>query len=387
VKTTRRVDAAAPFIYRPSGLLLHNNKRFLNVARVKCLTPVPEALRKPHPTFEDLQEHCGRLLYPFLSNFFDPLDDRIQLWHFLAWLQYAYVNGYRQNPKRGQQLVVAGPASTGKTFLLQAILAPLLGGRAKADEFLSGRSKWTEDLAHSGLIYMDDSEGAGTQQSDRVAFTQRIKALVANGELMYAVKFGSEVAIEWLGRIVVNCNLDESSIHRTIPDLSLSAQNKVMMLRVSDERFQGFCKTEDENRAILAEELPYFGGWLLEWEAPECTREVGENRFGVNAYHHPELVAKAGRGSNDELVWNALCSMLENRKNNFKSGDVPLTDYRADIVRVHSDLVSVSSTFMRDIKVQTLMRCLHSLKAKGKPIQQEIHPITGQEIWCVRINK
>lgn len=386
IKSSRRVDAAAPFIYRPTGLFLHNNKRFLNIARVKCMTPVPEALRKPNPTFKDLQENCGRLLYPFLCNFFDPVDDNVQLWHFLAWLQYAYVNALRQQPKRGQQIVCAGPGSTGKTFMIQAILGPILGGRAKADDFLAGRSKWTEDLAAVGLLYLDDSEGAGPTQSDMVAFTQRVKGLVANGELMYAVKFGSEVVIEWLGRIVVACNLEENSIHRTLPDVSLSAQNKVMLFRVNDNKFQGFCKTDEENRIILAEELPYFCGWMLDWKAPACTVERGEHRFGVNAYHHPELVAKAGRGSNDELVWNAMCSMLEARSENFKAGQVGNTDYKADIIHVHADLVTVNPSFMRDIKVQTLVRCLHSLKSKGKAITLETNPTTGQEIWCIKIN-
>jgi hypothetical protein len=388
IKEQRRVDAAVPFIYRPSGRMQYNNKVFLNTSRIKCLEPIPEALRKPDPTFEDLKEHCGRLLYPYLCNFFDPIDNNIQLWHFLAWLKYFYVNAYKQTPKHGHSLVFAGDGSTGKTFMLQAILSPLMGGRAKADEFLSGRSKWTDGLAESPLLGVDDSEGAGSDYRDQVAMTQRLKALVANGELMHAVKFGTEQSIEWLGRVIICCNLEEHSIARNIPDLTLSAQNKVMLFKTvsSNQKFQGFYSSQDENRAVLAEELPHFGAWLHEWTPPKCTKETGEHRFGVNAYHHPELLQKAARGNYDSIVWEVILNMLRARSENFKTAKSELqSTYNADIIQLHNDLANVNAAILRDIKVSILVRSLHSLMAKGKPIRRSVHPRTGQEMWAIDI--
>ena len=386
IKEQRRVDAAAPFIYRPSGRLVYNTKIFLNTSRIKCIEPVPEALRKLDPTFEDLKRNCGRLLYPYLCNFFDPIDDNVQLWHFLAWLKHFYTGAYKQAPRHGQTLVLAGDGSVGKTFMLQAILGPLMGGRAKADEFLSGRCKWTAELAESPLLGVDDSEGAGSDYKDQVAMTQRLKAISANGELMYSVKFGAEQMIEWLGRVVICCNLEEHSIARNLPDLTLSAQNKVMLLKTvsGEKKFQGFYSTQDENRAVLAEELPHFAGWLLEWAYPKCAEEVGEHRFGVSAYHHPELLQKASRGSHDSVVWEVILNMLEARKENFKSAKAdPEVTYTADIIRLHSDLAAVNAVVLRDIKVQNLVRSLHSLMAKGKPITRSLNPRTGQEMWAI----
>ena len=388
VKLDRRVDAAAPFLYRQPGRIVFNNKIFLNTSRVKCMQPVPEALCKPNPSFDDLAEHCGRLLYPYLCCFFDNRNNRVQLWHFLAWLKHFYVNAYRGRPQPGQVPVFAGPPSTGKTFMIQAVLAPLMGGRAKADDFLSGKNKWTEALADAPVLSVDDSEGAGGDHNDQIAMTQRLKAIVANKEMLYAAKFGAEMTIEWLGRIAIGCNLEAHSIARILPDVNLSAYNKIMLFRTANpqDKFTGFLPTEDENRAVLAEELPYFARWLIEWVPPEFTNEEGEHRFGVKAYHHPELLKKSQHGSTDNVVWDAILNMLEERQKNFKKEEIKsgaASVYRANTIRLHLDLINANPSVMRDIKIQSLARCLSSLVSKGRPIAQELDARTGQEIWCI----
>lgn len=387
IKERRRVDAAAPFIYLPPGRFSYNNKNFLNISRVKCMEPMPEAFGKPNPSFEDLQEHCGRLLYPFLCGFLDPIDDRAQLWHLLAWMKYFYVHSYRREPQQGQALAIGGDGSTGKTFFVQAILTPLMGGRARADDFLSGKSKWSADLAGSPIMSVDDSEGAGPDPRDLVAMTQRLKSIIANGELLYAAKFGAEITISWKGRIYLGFNLEEHSIGRSLPDITLSAYNKIMLLlTVSKEnKFQGFCKTHEENQAILAEELPYFARWLLNWQPPKRTEEVDETRFGVRAYHHPELLKKAAHGHNDSIVWDAILNMMQARAENFKTmGVAPDSVYQVNLGRLHADLAATNPGLMRDLRTQSLHKCLFSLRDKGKPIVHDVHPVTGQEMWTIK---
>jgi len=381
IKTEKRVDAAAPFIHRPEGVILYNNMRFLNTARAKCMEPMPEAMGIPNPGFDDLKQNCGRLIYPFLRHFLGGEND--QLWHLLAWVKHKYVNGYRRTPKRSQMTFLCGQQSTGKTFFIQAILTPILGGCGKGGSFLTGQNKWSAELAQCPLIAMDDDEGSSGDHRDMVRYTQRIKSIVANGELMFAQKFGSECAIEWLGALIAACNRDSHSLARSLPDLDLSVRNKIHLFLTNEVPFPGF-STLEENREILIKELPWFCRWLLDWNPPECTAERNEKRFGMNAYHHPDLLRDVSSQGYDEISWGVITAMMEMRAENFKTlaskADPWL--YRASLVQMHADLVSTNAIYMRDLKVQVLQRCLQSLAKKGRPVSREIDSM-GREVWAI----
>lgn len=381
IKVDQRVDAAAPFIYRPEGIITFNNMRFLNISRAKCMEPYIESLRKPNPTFADLEERCGRLLYPYFKHLFGGEND--QLWHLLAWIKLRYVNGYRQTPTRTQAIALVGRHSVGKTFLIQAVLAPLFGGYADGNSFLTGETKWTSELALSPMIVMDDGTGTGGDLRDHTKYTQRLKAIIANGELMFAQKFGAEQRIEWLGAIILACNPDSHSMIKSLPDMDLSIKNKLMLLLTSDKPFRGFLSIE-ENQAILAEELPWFASWLMDWNPPECVQERDERRFGLNAYHHPDLIRDVNSQGYDEITWTVIVNMLDKRAENFKTAKVAADPmlYRADLVQLHSDLVATNPTYMRDLKVRVLLLCLQSLSKKGKPVTRELSA-SGTERWVI----
>jgi hypothetical protein len=155
-----------------------------------------------------------------------------------------------------------------------------------------------------------------------------------------------------------------------------------MLYLTNPNPFKGF-RTKEENIAILTEELPYFCGWLFEWVPPVETHEVDEKRFGIRAYHHQVLLDEAARNGPDELVWNIICRMIEDRNDGIeKGGSKPPETYRCDVIRLHADLLSLFPHLMRDIKVQHLVRCLQSFIKKGRPISREVSN-DGREVWVI----
>jgi hypothetical protein len=384
VQTQRRVDCSVKFVYVPEGIITWNGDTCLNTCRVRCLTPIGELAMPPEPTFDDLKEKAP-FIHAFLDHIFDGQDE--QLWSFLGWIKHAYVGGVRMKPTRGHAVVLAGPPAMGKTFLIQAILSPLFGGRAKAGSYFLGTSRWTSELTSSPLVFIDD-EVTGTDQKAIHDMTTKIKEFVACGEIVCATKYGAEKTAPFNGRPVIVTNIDPHSMARCMPDMSLSTMDKFMLFKTTDKVFPLFTEQE-RHHEILSEELPYFAQWLIDWKIPEELIDKKNLRFGLRAYHHPTLLAESRKQGNDEIIWSLIVRMVtescrENRKQNKDASDE--LRWRGDVTRLYGDLHATAPHIMRDYKIRSIQLTLQSLERKGS---RDIKRITegGVELWDINCGR
>lgn len=277
IQQLKAVKAAAPFIYRPDGLVYYNGKRYLNISTVQPIMPYHDECEAWGDGFPWLAE--------FLGSLFDPTD---QLDYFNAWLKHFYLGAVTNSPRRGLALFIAGPAGAGKTILNKAILGQLMGGRQDAGSFLLNGDKFNDELLGTALWNVDD-EVAPTDSRGRALFSQMVKKIVANDSITMRAMYRSGADMEWLGRIVVTLNNDPESL-QILPETEINILDKLMLLLTKMPSVASW-----PSDAEIAAELPFYGAFLRDWQIPDhLIPPPNRRRFGVNPYRHPDLMLAAG---------------------------------------------------------------------------------------------
>lgn len=287
VEKERRVEAAMPYVHFPSGPIRPFNcdAVVLNTSTAKVLAPAPDTI-----PFEMLPAQGFPWLWSFLSNLFDRRTDvhsrDLQLEHLLVWLKHAYMSYLKQEPQPGQIMIIAGGPSTGKTFLLQRVIGPLLGGVGDGVGVTLEGSQWSETICRKPVIALDDALVPATLAA-RQEFSARLKRFVANPVMSFNAKFKQAGEVLWYGRFVILCNVDSES-GRMIPDPENSMADKLSMLLCKPNgKFQ--FGDMPENNANAARELPFFARWLMQWKIPDHWLNMKDRRYYVKSYKHPVL--------------------------------------------------------------------------------------------------
>lgn len=348
IREERLVDAVVPVLYRDPGILKlpDTNKRVLNISNVHVL-PIPKnAQTGRSETFplsvseEDVKmfpwarkeyidnPSACRWDNPFVTRFFphvhhfittlflptegdrkkwvasnyklpdiempDPDNRRRdmemayhQIVMFLSWLASFYRQGYSKrictNP--GQALVIAGPASAGKTFLAKKIIARLAGGFSNGVDYFINGGRFTDDIVCSPMLLIDDAI-SDLKGNDRDKMTNLIKQVVATGSMRSEAKFKSALtSLPWPGRVGIFCNSDAQSLS-VIPNLEASTKDKFMML-MAGHAIYPFSQDYAVQEAWILDELPWFALFLLGYQVPQRFINV---RYGVRAWQHPDMV-------------------------------------------------------------------------------------------------
>ena len=377
IKRTRKVASALPFLFFPPGILVHDGKQYLNTSRVSPISPsapVTDGLM----TFIDGRKHFP-LIYKLLRNMFagDENGDSDQLTYLLAWLKYSYVNALERTPKPGQAIVIAGPPGKGKTFLSWKVISGLMGGRSDASAHLVENDRWTERLLEHPVMTIDDSSALSDARSLR-EFTNKIKRYTANPEIMYEQKYMKTGAVPWLGRIVITCNLDAESL-RILPDMDSSTQDKICLFKASDPIID-FADFQTNDRTIR-HELPLFARFLVDWKYPEgCVAE--ERRFGVKAFHHPDLFEESrqhGLGMLIEMLGGFLDGYFA------MPGHANEREWSGTALQLLTDMSVQFETLARELNYRALSIQLGKLAKANFNIHKEWHADAQQYIW--RINR
>ena len=373
IKLTRRVRAALPFMFFPSGIIIHDHHKFLNTSRVRPLTPAVPSTERPMPF------SAGRTHFPFiyklLRNMFTEQgdDESEQLTAFLVWLKYAYVNALEMTPKPGHTIVIAGPAGKGKTFLSWQVISRLLGGRADAASHLVDGDRWTERLVEKPVMTIDDSS-ALTDDKHLREFTNKVKRYTANAEMLFDQKYEKTGNVPWFGRIVITCNLDAESL-RILPDMEVSTKDKVCLFKASDAKVD--FGDWQENDRIVGAELPHFARFLVEWPYP-AEWVSPEKRFGVKTYHHPDLFEESRRqgiGFVLEMVSGFLEAYCQTH---------PEKEYwEGTNLQLCADLAAMYPGMAKEIKYNTLSRQLGKVVAAGYNIFKIQDPETKKVTWKI----
>jgi hypothetical protein len=393
-----RVEAALPFIYMEPGILHWSGHRYLNIASARVADPAPP-FGEESGSFDETGPKYFRWLHAYLSAIFAPAvrHDRgippgvpleiIPRDIFLAWLQRTYRGGYDRRPQTGQALVLAGEKGVGKTFLIQGVLSPLLGGAADASEYIVSGSSFNAHLCDSPLMVVDDTTVNAREDSHRF-FTAMIKRVVANSAMTYNVKHGAQAPILWRGRAIIGCNTDPESM-RILPDLDSGTQDKINLFEMRrGVRLPGW----DEQEEIVRRELPFLARWLLEWNPPEWIGADPDRlgRYGVRGYHHATLLDTALSSGPNSIVLEMLKEQHEGwmrdglALENMIPGMAPLDgDAKAWVwegrpMRLFQTLASEFPTVAGKMTADRLARSLGVLSNRGFPITQ-----IGGGLWRV----
>lgn len=359
IQTTRRVDKALPFTHHPPGIFTYDKQKILNTSEVTCLQPAAPCTRE-RMSFQDGPEHFAFVHTLLKSMFCDPEDEAAagseQLEYFLGWLKYFYENALKFKPKPGQVVVLAGPVGKGKTVLSRQIVGRLAGSYNDASDHLVMNDRWTERLASSPVWAVDDQLALTDTASVR-QFSAKLKKYVANQEVRCEEKYKVAGYVPFYGRIIITCNVDPESL-RILPTLDTSNKDKVNFFRTSKHLVT--FPHRDSLDAVLAKELPYFARFLLDWEYPERITS-GSGRFGVDSYHHPDMVDVSQQQGLTGHVLEVLVKFLEQYHEQNK--DKPF--YRGTNDELYNDLCQFRPTFSHRHTIHAVAICLGNLqKAK-----------------------
>lgn len=282
-----------------------------------------------------------------------------QLIRLLCWMAHFYNDSSKRVKGTGQALIIAGPASVGKSFFAKFLLGGLMGKADNGKSYYLDNNRFTAELAESPIHYIDDCLGTLTRQGFK-GFTERLKTAVSLQSLRYEAKFGSAVnALPWHGRVVILSNLDPQSLS-VIPSLEQSTEDKFMMLRFSDVRYD-FCDDWAGNIKWLAEELPHFARFLRLWDIPIQFRDV---RFGVKAWQHPELRRASLENGTTPVILEAIFDQIDQAKIMRDPASKDNWAFQGTLNSLYRWLTSMDPTLTREFDRQDLGTALKSMLAK-----------------------
>lgn len=274
IEKQRRVAGAVPIVFNPNDIVYLNGQKFLNTSHVKPMQPADEP-----------QEYAER--FSWLAGFLEARFLPEELPYLLAWFQRTYTGALAGNPMRCQALFLVGGKDLGKTLFSNKIVGAALGGFADASSHIAKGDQFNRELGETGLLCIDDGEVASTPDAHR-RFTEAVKKVVANPVFTWRAMRRDPQTIPLNAKLIVTLNDDAFSV-QMIPDLSLTTEDKLMVLKFHDAPFA--FQANHIQEPIIASELPFFLRWLSDWTPP--AHVVGGARLGVVSYINEDLRAKA----------------------------------------------------------------------------------------------
>jgi hypothetical protein len=203
-----------------------------------------------------------------------------QLKYIKAWLSNFIKECNEYNPKQGPALYLAGDSGSGKTFFQDIILGAIVGEPGPGTALF--KTGYNADALERPYISVSDMPAEDTQRGQ---LTAMVKQLVASTEHLSNRKYGGQNKVKWAGRMIISLNLDEYS-EAMLPAVQPSDWEKFMLIKVT--KGETIVKyNPDEWKLIVEKEAPELCWQLINHKVPE---EIKDIRFGVKAYHNPELL-------------------------------------------------------------------------------------------------
>ena len=290
VSNNNRIDEIAPVVFSNERIVSYNASRILNCSNLVPVDPDPDGDPSKWP-----------FLHQWLNQLFVGSSKNPALDYFYSWMQRFYTAVLDRVPLQGQALLLVGPTGRGKSLLSNKIISGLVGGFSDASDYLSGQTKFNKDLGKVASWVIDDTTSAASFQDQRRA-TELLKRAVANPRVEYMAKYADAMSIPWTGRVILSLNMDANSLS-VIPSLDTSNRDKLMALLIAESSTTSF-PPNAQLEAVIEQELPHFGKFLLDWKVPQAVEDVG--RFGVKSYIDPTIADAAydnsSRSSIAELV-------------------------------------------------------------------------------------
>lgn len=203
--------------------------------------------------------------------------------YFYHWLKIALVSARRGDFRPGQVVVLAGPSQCGKS-LLQQIVSEVLGGRsANPFRYMMGETQFNYDLAWAEHWLIEDPAST-TDIRTRRLFGSKLKECTVNRDFSIHQKGKDALLLPVFRRVTLSTN-DEPENLAVIPPMDASIADKVFLFK---------CQPADvgEDRKVIWDtvlaETKLIRAWLL--NLPEIEASLADARFGIRAWHHPDLL-------------------------------------------------------------------------------------------------
>lgn len=373
----KRVDSAAPILFRPPGVLTICNKTVLNTLTESRVLKPSGGTTTWGPGGE----------FPFISmvldNLFEPAS---QLRHYLSWLSHFYRSALAGEGRAGQAVYLIGGPGMGKTANNTLIVGGLVGGFADGSKFITGQDQFGAELFENPLIIVDD-ETVSSNDNQKVKMEAIVKQLVANAFQRTRQLYIKAGMTEWYGRLMFGGNLDLVST-RIIPALAEGMRDKVNFYRVADKENRPNLKfpSQPEIVQFVEKELPFFAQYLLDYIIP--SEFIGDSRFHVIAYHDPILRERSAQSTRAaqfaELLYEQLAAYFR---------DHPTAEeYRATSTSLSRDIISnpLNQEILRTLRAEQVTRYLEQLVRDGTfPCQVETvsHAIRVWRFGRVELDK
>ena len=266
----RWIDYAAPLSgHRPGMFKSGSGRRVLVTEAVK----LPEAKRGS----------CSRFMAYLDDLFADADHGDIQRDVCLAWLKCARESFLAGDFRPGQMLVLAGPSGCGKS-LFQLLVTEWLGGRVGLPfRYMNAETPFNADLASAEHLMLEDKGAASFDIRTRRKFGESVKDFVVCSQMSIHDKGIKAEVLATFRRVTMSIN-DEPENLLSCPPLDPSIQDKIIILKCVDAGLSGSRATIWKQ---LTSELPALAWHLDRWKLPP---EMCDRRYGVKAWHHPELL-------------------------------------------------------------------------------------------------
>lgn len=347
VNEARRVYAAAPITFRSEDVVEIKGEKILNLASRRAMEPAPEGEGNPEN-------------FPWLWNYFNNCFEDVEGLPrardvFFGWFWWFYSTALECRIQPGHVLVLVGPASLGKTLINTHVIGKSVGGSYDTSRQLMGLTAFNKQAGEVGHWQVDDVPHDGTYQVKRT-FTQNLKSAAANPTILYQPKYADTLELPHLGRICVTMNEDAESM-AILPAMDCSVGDKFILFKMSSTFVPDFDSRMHVNEQRIANELPYFLRWLLDWgkNIPAELLDDRRPRFKIKPYHHPDLVAQS-HAESPEYVLQELLDLWVTAKAKDKDAEI---EYTASALL--QELRNLLPEATRDLKAQTFGRLLTKL--------------------------
>jgi hypothetical protein len=324
VQLQKGVEAFAKFVHRPEGEIMSQGLPYVNISKVTAMPP--------SGTSGEWGEH-----FPWLAQYFDGLlVDPHQKNILLAWWKHYYEGALKQEPTRGQVMIISGPPACGKTLFNIRMLAPSVGGGVDASEYYINGDDFGGTYFSYGLHMVDDGE-PGRHPNAQKATASRYKKTAASTLFSVNQKYEKRTSVEWSGRVCVTMNSDPESL-KTMPELQQTLEDKLIVLRAEEptELFE----TSENVEEMIKDQLPHLLQWLVDWTPPE-TVESG-TRYGVISYCDKSLRHSMEADTADALFFELLDTFLAEVKAEAKTATA-ITMRTTDLVARMKDCELIRS--------------------------------------------
>jgi hypothetical protein len=345
IRKNRRVDGAGPSLYNPNELWFDGGKRFLNTAKnVRVVKPaeIAGAWGEGFPRYARILDNIFTL-----PSYKDT---------FLFWFKRFFESAEQGKLCMGQAMILVGPVHCFKTFLIERLLAPAMGGYADLSSVVSGEGNgFNADLFQSPLAIIDDSRAAESELALQ-RYASYVKKLVAHGKHKYHEKYLTPIMVEWRGRVVIAANDDPVSI-KAVPALDMSNEDKIIALAL---------QTYEEGPVVeelkdVETELPALLAWIKAWEVPDKYIDA-TNRYvvrGVIAQEVRDKIDAGGKHAELRDLINAWWKRVDSALNVWEGTAV-------EFLQALNDTFD-NTLVIRDWPVRTLSTRLSQLVSRQDP--------------------